>query len=57
MPLRDLKDLMKPHLPNGEVPRGGKAGWWVMAVKLDLEARGLIERVPKSKPQHVRKTA
>lgn len=29
----------------------GKAGWYYMAVKLDLEVREIIERIPKSKPQ------
>lgn len=29
--------------------------WWVTTVKLDLEARGLIERVPGVSPQHLRR--
>lgn len=32
----------------------GKVPWYVVTVKLDLEARGIIERVPKSSPQRVR---
>jgi hypothetical protein len=32
----------------------GSIGWYVTTVKLDLEARGLIERVPKSSPQRLR---
>ena len=35
----------------------GSISWYVTTVKLDLEARGLIERVPGSKPQRVRRTA
>ncbi len=27
-----------------------KVRWYVVTVKLDLEARGIIERVPKSSP-------
>jgi len=27
-------------------PGGAKAGWWLKAVQLDLEARGLIQRGP-----------
>ena len=27
---------------------GGTAGWWVKAVQLDLEAKGIIRRAPKS---------
>ena len=32
----------------------GSISWYVTTVKLDLEARGLIERVPKSRPQRLR---
>jgi len=35
----------------------GKIGWYVMSVKLDLEARGVIERVPKASPQRLRLAA
>ncbi len=29
----------------------GSMRWYVEVVKLDLEARGIIERIPKTKPQ------
>jgi len=32
----------------------GSISWYVTSVKLDLEARGLIIRVPKSGPQRLR---
>ena len=32
----------------------GSVSWYVTTVKLDLEARGVIERVPKSQPQRLR---
>jgi hypothetical protein len=32
----------------------GSISWYVTTVKLDLEARGIIERVPKRRPQHLR---
>jgi hypothetical protein len=32
----------------------GSPGWYFVTVKLDLEARGEIERVPNSKPQCLR---
>ena len=32
----------------------GKVGWYVVSVKLDLEARGIIERVPKVSPHRLR---
>lgn len=32
----------------------GSINWYTTVVKLDLEARNFIERVPKSKPHRVR---
>ena len=32
----------------------GSITWYVTTVKLDLEARGLIERIPRSSPQRLR---
>lgn len=32
----------------------GSFGWYTTSVKLDLEARGLIERVPTKSPQQLR---
>jgi len=32
----------------------GKVLWYVVTVKLDLEARGMIERVPKTSPHQLR---
>lgn len=34
----------------------GSVSWYFTTVKLDLEARGRITRLPKSKPQRVRLT-
>ena len=31
----------------------GSVTWYVTTVKLDLEARGLIQRVPRSRPQRI----
>ncbi len=33
---------------------GGSISWYVTTVKLDLEARNIIERIPKSSPQRLR---
>jgi hypothetical protein len=38
-----------PHLPDDLFPGGAKAGWWMKAVQLDLEAKGIITR-EKTKP-------
>ncbi|MDB4297673.1 hypothetical protein N9901_02845 [Flavobacteriaceae bacterium] len=32
----------------------GKVGWYLVSVKLDLEARGIIERIPKTSPHQIR---
>ncbi len=32
----------------------GKVVWYVVSVKLDLEARGIIERIPKTSPHRLR---
>ena len=32
----------------------GSIGWYYTTVKLDLEARGVLERVPKTSPQQIR---
>lgn len=34
----------------------GRVVWYVVTVKLDLEARGIIERIPKTSPHQVRMT-
>lgn len=35
----------------------GKVIWYVVTVKLDLEARKLIERIPKTSPHKLRLTS
>jgi hypothetical protein len=32
----------------------GKVVWYMVTVKLDLEARGLIERIPKTSPHKLK---
>lgn len=39
---------MKPLLPQDLFPGGDTAGWWVKAVQLDLEAKAILKRAPKS---------
>lgn len=41
------QDLL-PHLPEDLFPGGSTAGWWLKAVQLDLEAKGLIARASGS---------
>jgi len=35
-----------PHLSDAIFPGGAKAGWWLKAVQLDLEAKGVVAREP-----------
>ncbi len=50
----DLGEAVEPHLP-AELFANASISWYVVTVKLDLEARGLIERVPGARPQRVRR--
>ncbi len=43
----ELITQTKAHLPHDLFPGGEKAGWWVKAVQLDLEAKGVIAREEK----------
>jgi len=49
-----LAELVEERLAD-EVAGRTKTMWWVTTVKLDLEARGLIERVPGATPQRLRR--
>ncbi|MGL4287547.1 MAG: DUF6958 family protein [Phreatobacter sp.] len=39
-----IKEKLLPHLPQDLFPGGAKAGWWIKAVQLDLEAKGIVQR-------------
>jgi hypothetical protein len=40
----DAKVALLPHLSETLFPAGDKAGWWLKAVHLDLEAKGVVGR-------------
>jgi hypothetical protein len=42
--LAELKARLLPHLPEALFPGGAKAGWWLMAVQLNLLAKQSITR-------------
>jgi len=42
----EAKAALLPLLPEALFPGGDKAGWWLKAVQLDLEAKGIIKRAP-----------
>ncbi|BBU59474.1 hypothetical protein KU6B_57390 (plasmid) [Mameliella alba] len=45
----EAKEKLLPLLPETLFPGGAKAGWWLKAAQLDLEAKGVILR-DDSKP-------
>lgn len=55
VPFKTLSDRVADQIPTDERRKLGSVGWYTTTVKLDLEARGLIERVPGSKPQYLRR--
>jgi hypothetical protein len=44
--IADAKAALLPRLPSNLFPGGAKAGWWLKAVQLDLEAKRSIGRGP-----------
>ncbi|MEM1327178.1 MAG: hypothetical protein AAGI23_14550 [Bacteroidota bacterium] len=46
----DLNDLAHENMADFD----GKVNWYIVTVKLDLEARGVLERIPKTSPHRVR---
>ncbi|WP_332715810.1 DUF6958 family protein [Pelagibacterium mangrovi] len=38
------RQALMPHLPEMLFPGGDKLGWWLGAVRLDLEAKGVVIR-------------
>jgi len=44
MTVAEAKAALLPNLSQELFPDGEKAGWWLKAVQLDLEAKGVIER-------------
>jgi hypothetical protein len=52
----EAKAALLPSLPDDLFPSGDKAGWWLKAVQLDLEAKDVIER-GTTKPVRLFKTS
>lgn len=44
MILDDLREKVKPLLPEDLFPGGKTSGWWIKCVQLDLEAKGVLGR-------------
>jgi hypothetical protein len=57
--IRELGEIAFPDLAGAVASRvgcsfQGSVSWYVTTIKLDLEARGVIERVPGETPQRLR---
>lgn len=52
----EAKEKLLPLLPDELFPGGDKAGWWLKAVQLDLEAKAIIARAD-SKPVRLHRLA
>lgn len=51
----EVQDRVLAHLPESLFPGGATAGWWVKAVQLDLEAKGVVQR-GKTSPVRLHKS-
>jgi hypothetical protein len=49
----EVRERVISHLPKDLFPGGARSGWWMKAVQLDLEAKGLARE--KAKPLRLRK--
>lgn len=52
MTVAEAKAALLPKLPEALFPGGAKAGWWLKAAQLDLEAKGQVARAP-TKPMRL----
>lgn len=55
VPFKQLESLVTPHLDAEAFDGSASVAWYLVTVKQDLEARGLIEKVPYARPQRVRR--
>lgn len=51
----EAKAALLPLLPDDLFPNGEKAGWWLKAAQLDLEAKGILKR-EETKPIRLYRT-
>ena len=52
---RGLRDLVAAQLSEEQLSKLGSVSWYTTTVKLDMEVKGEIERVPGSRPQRIRR--
>lgn len=52
---KELPDVVAEYLGAEEMAKIGSCVWYTTTVKLDLETKGAVYRVPKSSPQRLLK--
>ena len=52
-----LAQMVESHLSREDLERLGSVSWYTTTVKLDMEVKGELERIPGSKPQRIRLSA
>ncbi len=50
----ELPQLVEAQISEDDLKRLGSVSWYTTTVKLDMEVKGEIERIPASKPQRLR---
>lgn len=57
LPFKELSPSVRKILGPKSVEKLGSVTWYTVTVKLDLEARGEITRVPDARPQRLIRTS
>jgi len=52
---KDLANLVKEKIPHSQLNKIGSLKWYTICVKLEMEVRNEIIRIPKSQPQQLLK--
>ncbi len=55
LPFKELPDRVRKLLPRRVREELGSVSWYTVTVKLDLEARRVLERIPGARPQRIRR--
>jgi hypothetical protein len=50
-----LSERVERHIPPDKLKQLGSISWYTTTVKLDMEVKGEIERVPGTSPQRLRR--
>ena len=51
---RELPGLVEKHLDPADLEKLGSVSWYTTTVKLDMEVKRELEKIPGSKPQRLR---